>query len=160
METRVTVTKLDWVDVNKVLYAVQAYSPFSLEYNKEFYNNLKVGEIKGDNKSVEDMATDVVMNGGTIYIYDDLSNGKKYNKKAEVVREDFSTKPYVMYPLTLDDFKVGFENLLNRKYDCDNKIEEDIVNESANHFMEGNPNGDDLYPVLQVIMFNEIVYPL
>lgn len=160
METKINVTKVDWKDVNKVLYAIQAYSPFSLEYNKEFYNELKVGDIKGDNKSVEDMATDVVMNGGTIYVYDDAENVKKHSNRAELVREDFASKPYVVYALELPDFRTGFENLLNKKYDCDNKLEESLVSDATEKFMKGEEDGDDLYAILQVIMFNEIVYPL
>ena len=159
METKTVVNKLDWNDVHKLLYAVIAHSNFQLEFDKDFYDNIRVGNIKGNNRTVDDKATDTLMNGGAIYIYDENSGGRPFRKGAEIIKEEYCDKPYVQYTLTLKDFVEGFENLLNRKYVC-SASEKDIVNESVRNFIDGNPKANDLYPVLQIVMFNQIIYPL
>ena len=146
--------------VNLFCTALEGNNWVSCEYDKEFYNSLKVGQVEGD--CDEDHIADVLLNGGNIYLFDEYAEGEIYGKKGEVIEGDGDGT--VMYTITLEDVIQGLENAFNgsiKSSDFNDSGMKSWVRECVEELADEEccdldlPMADAL---LQIIMFNEVIY--
>ena len=130
----------------------------SAEYDKDFYNSLDPKLKQGD--CFEDKLADTLLNGGEIYLYDNESDGEIYNDRsnAEAINEGNGVE-YTQYTLTLVDVIDGLQRAANGTY----KVQNDSkwVTKCFEAFEDIDSSDFDLDmadTLLQVIMFNELVY--
>ena len=130
----------------------------SCEYDKDYYNSLTMGQVQGD--CYEDKIADVLLNGGNIYLFDEYAEGECHNGKGEVIDGDEDGS--VMYTINLDDVINGLEASFNGTFNHDNDNNmKSWVRECAEALAEDDAINLDLPmadALLQVIMFNEVIY--
>lgn len=143
--------------VNFLSTALYGSSYLSAEYDKEFYNSIPEDQRHGD--CYEDKMADVLLNGGTIYIFDNYSEGEGYGSPDdyEVITEN--GYEYTMYKLTLDKLIRGLEKCANGTYNVhdDSKYIKECFDEVADE-EEGDYDLSMADSLMQVILFNELVY--
>ena len=127
----------------------------SCDYDKDFYNSIPVGKVNGD--CYEDKIADVLLNGGKIYLYDEVADGQVYGNRGETIEEENC----VMYPTDLEDVKRGIENAFNGTFNFSYDEEKRYAMECAEDLYDEDRCNLDLTEadaLLQIIMFNEIIY--
>lgn len=91
--------------------------------------------------------------GGTIKLVDVASNGEHYWKLPYKVIDNETE-----YFVTIKDFKEGIERALNGTYFLTSLDEKNSVMDAARNVINGEYDSYDAFLVLQIIMFNEIIY--
>lgn len=92
--------------------------------------------------------------GGTIQLIDIESDGEHYWKLPYKVTSEKET----IYFITINDFKEGIERALNGTYFLTSVDEKKEVMDAARNIIDGEYDHYDAWLVIQVIMFNEIIY--
>ena len=101
-----------------------------------------------------DRAAVMLHSGGTIKLVDIESEGEHYWKLPYKVNSDNDTE----YFITIKDFKEGIERALNGTYFLTSLDEKNSVMDAARNVINGEYDSYDAFLVLQIIMFNEIIY--
>ena len=113
------------------------------------------GLLGNDNKMCScEVAAVMLDSGGTIKLIDIESDGEHYWKLPYKVNGDRETE----YTITIRDFKEGIERALNGTYFLTSLDEKKSVMEAAQSVVCGEYDHYDAWLVIQVIMFNEIIY--
>ena len=156
-----TTTKIEYISHDKLFdlfaTAMNGSSYLSAEYDKEFYNTIPKDKRKGE--CYEDKIADVLLNGGTIYVFVHDSEGKTYGNPndCEVIKKD--DEVYTKYKVTLDKIVRGLEHCADGTYNIneDERYVRDCFIEFADRYCDyfDITMADAL---MQVILFDERIY--
>lgn len=158
IERKTRIEKIEHEDlVNLFSSGLYGNPRIGADYDKDFYNSIPVGKVTGD--CYEDKLADVLLNGGKVYLYDEYAEGDVYGSRGEIIEEDDTA----MYPTTLEDIKTGLENAFNGTFKTSDPEDSSkkYAAECANDLVEDEAMNLDLNEadtLLQIIMFNEIIY--
>ena len=142
--------------VNLFSTALDGSSYLSAEYDEDFYNSIPNDKKEGD--CYEDKIADVLLNGGEVYIYE-YSECEVYNKKGELIKEEYGDEEYAKYTLTLNDVIEGLQRAANGTYKTNNDTK--FIRQCFNEFADEDCCDFDLTDadaLMQIITFNELIY--
>lgn len=119
------------------------------------FDRTQVPEVKGENR--EDTAVRILLAGGTIEFIDDWA------EDAQDVYSDtgYFERDAAIYPVTLEDIRAGLERVEKGTWNHFDKEQKELVESDVTELLLGEDacfDIDEAERVLQVIMFNEIVY--
>ena len=120
----------------------------------EHYKALVERGLLGKDLCSCEIAAIILDSCGTIKLIDIESDGEHYWKLPYKVNDERETE----YFITIQDFREGIERALNGTYFLTSLDEKTEVMEAARNIIEGEYDHYDAWLVLQVIMFNEIIY--
>lgn len=151
MKAKVTITELTHEDL-VCLIATATYGSPWLGFQ---YNKLKCRNIQ-DTDTAEDIAAKILMYGGTIDFIDE---------GAEDAADIYSPSGYFesnagIYPVTSDMIRQGLENALNGTFKATDRQEKSYARRCAAELLKDEPDLDidDAETLMQIILFNEIIY--
>ena len=127
---------------------------FAIEYDDNDYLDL-VAKGMCCEKYTTDICANILVNGGKVKLIDIDCEGDSYGSLDRYINDDEE----VEYTVTLDNVKTGIERALNGTYKVSCSEEKGNVMIAAKSIVEGeNYDYYDAYLILQVILFNEIIY--
>lgn len=128
---------------------------FAIEYDDNDYLDLVAKGKRCDEEYTTDICANILVNGGKVKLIDIDCEGDSYGSLDRYINDDEE----VEYTVTLDDVKTGIERALNGTYKVSSSEEKGNVMIAAKSIVEGeNYDYYDAYLILQVILFDEIIY--
>lgn len=120
----------------------------------EHFKELEKREMITSKMYMSERAAVMLDSGGTIQLIDIESDGEHYWKLPYKVTSEKET----IYFITINDFREGIERALNGTYFITSIDEKKEVMDAARNIIDGAYDQYDAWLVIQVIMFNEIIY--
>jgi hypothetical protein len=128
---------------------------FAIEYEDNDYLELIAKGICCKKEYTTDICAKILTDNGTVRLIDIDCDGDSYSNLNKYINEDEE----VEYSITIENVKRGIERALNGTYKVSSSEEKGNVMIAAKSIVEGdNYDYYDAYLVLQVILFDEIIY--
>lgn len=149
MKVKSTITNLTKGDLVNLI-STASYGSQWLDFQ---YDRTKCPDVR-PNDCAEDIAAKILLAGETIEFVD-------YN--AEEPDEIYSSKAHYeadagIYPISLIDIANGLETALNGGFRNASFSEEEEARESVLNLQTGDLDNGEAETLMQIIMFNEIIY--
>ena len=160
MVTKTMITDINHEDlIDFFSTALYGSSFFGVEYNTKDYEKCS-DKHSGD--CMEDKLARILLNGGSIVIYDCEAEDEEdyYGELPHCWDSDNYTMDYT---ITLEDLKKGFQKCLDGTFNVNKGCDEEIpymkkcMNDLINH-EEGNLDLPEAENILQICIFGELIY--
>lgn len=127
-------------------------------YDYDFWEEIPEDRKHGD--CFEHHIADTLLNGGNIYVDDFYAEGELHGEKGEIITDDKDGD--AKYTINLSDVIKGLQNAANGTFKHENAWERADARESFLNFIDegdyGNFDLNDGENLIQIILFNEIIY--
>ena len=149
MKIKSTITNLTQEDLVNLI-STASYGSQWLDFQ---YDKSKCPDVR-PNDCAEDIAAKILLAGGTIEFIDNY---------AEEPDEIYSSKAHYeadagIYPISLIDIANGLETALNGGFNKASYSEEEDARESVFNLQTGDLDNGEAETLMQIILFNEIIY--
>lgn len=124
----------------------------SADYDADFYESIPEEQRNGN--CFEDKLADVLLNDGTIYIYDTYAEGETYGENPKRYLTDDGED--AVYPITLKEIINGLEKCANGTYK--GQGENKYLCECFHNLATDDYDQVDAENLMQIILFNELIY--
>lgn len=146
--------------VNLFSTALTGSDMLGCDYDKDFWGLIDPEKRQGD--CFEDRIADTLLNGGTVYMYDYYAEGELYGGKGELIEDSEESDGDGMYAITLKDVIEGLQRAADGSFKWDDEYEKAEARENFDNYVDegdyGNFDLDMAENLMQIIMFNEVVY--